>query len=137
MSGQASTAGGLRTVEAGRIGVPADERKVKQVVFNLLSNAVKFTPEGGQVDVRARNEGDTSVAVRDTGIGIAPEDQGRIFEEFQRGTGARAEGPVWGCRWRRLCRAARRAIWVESELGAGSTFSFTIPLAHARPRPSS
>ncbi len=64
--------------------VEADERKVKQVVFNLLSNAVKFTPDGGRVEVRARRVGDQAeVAVADTGVGIDPADQDRIFQEFQ------------------------------------------------------
>ena len=64
--------------------VEADERKVKQIIFNLLSNAVKFTPDGGQVDVSARVvDGGVQVAVRDTGVGIAPEDQAHVFEEFR------------------------------------------------------
>src|SRR5262249_27452496 len=80
--------------QLGRI--EADERKVKQVVFNLLSNAVKFTPPGGQVHVRAwREDNSVWVAVRDTGVGIAPEDQARIFEEFQQAQG-QALGKVEG-----------------------------------------
>src|SRR3954447_2311626 len=64
--------------------IEADERKVKQVVFNLLSNAVKFTPDGGQVDVSAQIvDGVLTVAVRDTGVGIAPEEQLLVFEEFR------------------------------------------------------
>src|SRR5439155_11889859 len=64
--------------------IEADERKVKQTIFNLLSNAVKFTPEGGNVLVSAeRRNGDVVISVRDSGIGIAREDQERIFEEFQ------------------------------------------------------
>ncbi|MDP9251482.1 MAG: ATP-binding protein, partial [Chloroflexota bacterium] len=60
----------------------ADQRKVKQVLFNLLSNAVKFTPEGGKITVRARTASDVAeISVQDTGVGIAPEDQTRIFEE--------------------------------------------------------
>jgi signal transduction histidine kinase len=64
--------------------VPADERKIKQVVLNLLSNSIKFTPEGGRIEVRAvpAEEG-VEVSVSDTGIGIAPEDQGAVFEEFR------------------------------------------------------
>ncbi|HYM17521.1 MAG TPA: GAF domain-containing protein, partial [Micropepsaceae bacterium] len=62
----------------------ADERKVKQILLNLLSNAVKFTPDGGRVDVSAKlDTANVEIAVRDTGIGIAPEDQGVLFEEFK------------------------------------------------------
>src|SRR5262245_4971147 len=79
--------------------VEADERKVKQVLFNLLTNAVKFTPDGGRVTVSARrSDGRVEVAVADTGVGIAPEEQGRVFEEFRqaRGAGGQGEGPGWG-----------------------------------------
>src|SRR5881392_1682150 len=62
----------------------ADERKVKQILVNLLSNAVKFTPDGGRVHVSAaRVDSRVEVSVRDTGIGIAPEDQAVVFEEFK------------------------------------------------------
>jgi signal transduction histidine kinase len=62
----------------------ADERKVRQVVLNLLSNAIKFTPEGGRIDVgAARKDGVVEVSVSDTGVGIAPEDQEAVFEEFR------------------------------------------------------
>ena len=71
-------------VAPGLDTVVADERKVKQVVVNLLANAVKFTPDGGTVSLRAaRNDGEVRLTVHDTGIGIAGEDQERIFEEFQ------------------------------------------------------
>ena len=65
--------------------IRADERKVKQIVLNLLSNAVKFTPDGGRVEVSMRTGTATrsKVAVDDTGIGIAPEDQAAVFEEFR------------------------------------------------------
>jgi signal transduction histidine kinase len=68
-----------------RVGdIVADERKVKQILLNLLSNAVKFTPEGGRVGLTATAaDGVVTIAVRDTGIGIAPEDQAAIFEEFR------------------------------------------------------
>ena len=114
--------------------IEADERKVKQVVFNLLSNAVKFTPDGGRVDVAARLVDDeVQIAVRDTGIGIAPEDQARVFEEFQQvGAPAAASGEGTGLGLalaQQVRRAARRPIWVESEVGVGSTFTFALPLA--------
>ena len=64
--------------------VRADERKIKQVLLNLLSNAIKFTPEGGRIEVRAKQvAGSVEIAVSDTGVGIAPEDQEAIFEEFR------------------------------------------------------
>src|SRR5512138_384425 len=68
-----------------RIGtVRGDERKVKQVFLNLLSNALKFTPEGGRIDVHASvHDGAAEISVCDTGVGIAPEDQEAIFEEFR------------------------------------------------------
>ena len=61
-----------------------DERKIKQILLNLLSNAVKFTPEGGRIGINARQaDGSVEISVSDTGIGIAPEDQAKIFEEFR------------------------------------------------------
>ncbi|HEX6382448.1 MAG TPA: response regulator, partial [Acidimicrobiia bacterium] len=111
--------------------VTADERKVKQVVFNLLSNAVKFTPDGGRIDLSARcSSGEVEVAVRDTGIGIAPEDQERVFEEFQQA--GQREGSGLGLA---LCRSFVELhggqIRLQSEVGVGSTFAFTLPLASA------
>src|SRR5204862_1596008 len=68
--------------------IRADERKIRQVVFNLLSNAVKFTPSGGRVAVSARrHDGVVEIAVADTGVGIAPAEQERIFEEFEQARG--------------------------------------------------
>src|SRR5262245_26934874 len=76
----------LQATVDSRLGdVRADERKIKQVVLNLLSNAIKFTPEGGRIDVRAVPvDGTVEVSVSDTGVGIAPEDQEAVFEEFRR-----------------------------------------------------
>jgi GAF domain-containing protein len=112
--------------------VAGDERKVKQVVYNLLSNAVKFTPDGGRVDVRAaRQDGAVQVTVRDTGIGIAPEDQERIFEEFSqvgRDPERSREGTGLGLTLsKRYVELHGGRIWVESEPGHGSAFSFTLP----------
>jgi GAF domain-containing protein/two-component sensor histidine kinase len=111
----------------------ADERKVKQIVFNLLSNAVKFTPDGGKVTVSARRVEDAvEVAVQDSGIGIAPADQERIFEEFrqvsQTASTAR-EGTGLGLALaRRFVELHGGRIWVESAVGQGSTFTFTLPV---------
>jgi signal transduction histidine kinase/CheY-like chemotaxis protein len=108
--------------------VEADERKVKQVVFNLLSNAVKFTPDGGRVAVRARRVGDRAeVAVADTGAGIDPADQDRIFQEFQQA--GQQEGSGLGLALARSLVALHGGrLWVESEPGSGSTFAFTLPV---------
>jgi signal transduction histidine kinase len=119
-----------------RLGeIRADQRKVKQVLLNLLSNAVKFTPEGGRIDVRAAlANGSVEISVTDTGIGIAPEDHEAVFEEFKQLGKAekKAEGTGLGLA---LCRKFVELhggrIWVKSEIGAGSTFTFSIPVGVA------
>jgi signal transduction histidine kinase len=115
--------------------VVGDERRVRQVIFNLLSNAVKFTPAGGSVDVSAlQANGEVRVEVADTGPGIAPEDQERIFEEFQQteAGAAQREGTGLGLALsKRLVELHGGRIWVESELGEGSTFVFTLPVRSA------
>src|SRR5262249_15881199 len=119
-----------------RLGqIQADERKIRQVVLNLLSNAIKFTPGGGRVEVTARpNDGSLEVSVTDTGIGIAPEDQEAVFEEFRQvgQSDKKAEGTGLGLT---LCRKFIELhggrIWVKSEVGQGSTFTFTIPVVTA------
>ncbi len=117
-----------------RVGaVVGDERKIKQVILNLLSNAVKFTPEGGRVTVRALPAGDAvEVSVSDTGIGIAPEDQGAIFEEFRQvGTdyARKREGTGLGLTLaRKFVELHGGTIRVASEAGKGSTFTFTLPV---------
>jgi signal transduction histidine kinase len=114
--------------------IEADERKVKQVLFNLLTNAVKFTPDGGSVRVAALlKEGEIAVSVTDTGIGIAPEDQERIFEAFQQAghsAGRAKEGTGLGLPLaRQFVELHGGRMWVESQVGKGSTFSFSLPLA--------
>jgi len=117
-----------------RLGeIRADQRKVKQVLLNLLSNAVKFTPEGGRIDVRAGlADGRVEISVTDTGIGIAPEDQEAVFEEFRQVGKAEkeAEGTGLGLA---LCRKFVELhggrIWVKSQIGTGSIFTFTMPLS--------
>jgi signal transduction histidine kinase len=117
--------------------VAGDERRIKQVIFNLLSNAVKFTPAGGEVDVSAtRANGEVRVSVADTGPGIAPEDRERIFEEFQQsetGVGLR-EGTGLGLALsKRYVELHGGRIWVESEVGRGSTFTFVLPARSITP----
>jgi signal transduction histidine kinase len=113
--------------------VTADERRIRQILFNLLSNAVKFTPAGGRIDVSAeRVDGEIQVAVADTGEGIPLEDLDRIFEEFQQtDAGARQqEGTGLGLALsKRLVELHGGRIWVESQVGVGSRFVFTLPVA--------
>ncbi|MBE7521972.1 MAG: GAF domain-containing protein [Burkholderiales bacterium] len=116
----------------GVADVTADERKFKQILLNLLTNAVKFTPDGGRIVVAARRiDGALEVAVRDTGIGIAKEDQAAVFEEFRqvgRHYTNKQEGTGLGLALtRRFVELHGGAIVLESEPGKGSTFTFTIP----------
>jgi signal transduction histidine kinase len=112
--------------------VNGDERKIKQVLLNLLSNAVKFTPEGGRIEIKARQQnGNVEISVSDTGIGIAPEDQAKIFEEFRQVGGDNAkkiEGTGLGLTLaKKFVELHGGKIWVESEVGTGSTFTFSLP----------
>ena len=111
--------------------VAGDERRIRQVIFNLLTNAVKFTPPGGSVDVWAKQvNGEVSVSVADTGRGIAGEDLRRIFEEFQQTEAGIEQGEGTGLGLalsKRLVELHGGRIWVDSELGKGSTFVFTLP----------
>ena len=117
-----------------RLGeLTGDERKIKQILLNLLSNAVKFTPAGGRVDVDAVSaDRVVEISVSDTGIGIAPQDQETIFEEFRQvGTdyAQKREGTGLGLTLtRKFVELHGGKIWVESEVGRGSTFTFTLPL---------
>ena len=112
--------------------VDGDERRLLQVIFNLLSNAVKFTPEGGSVVVASsRMNGEVQVSVTDTGPGIAPEDRERIFEEFQQTAVGVEQGEGTGLGLalsKRLVELHGGRIWVESEPGRGSRFTFTLPM---------
>ena len=113
--------------------VYADRVRVKQVLYNLLSNAVKFTPEGGRVSVECQlAEPYLVVRVRDTGIGIRPEDQSLIFEEFRQADAAEnrvKEGTGLGLAiTKRLLEQLGGSISLESEFGKGSVFTFTLPV---------
>jgi GAF domain-containing protein len=115
-----------------------DERKIKQILLNLLSNAVKFTPEGGRIGINARQaDGSVEISVSDTGIGIAPEDQAKIFEEFRQVGGDyvhKKEGTGLGLTLaKKFVELHGGKIWVESEVGKGSTFSFTLPERSSNP----
>lgn len=131
------------------IRIAADERKLKQIMFNLLSNAVKFTPEGGSIWVRARratlvdaaartimnedyNDDFIEISVSDTGIGIKEEDRPKLFKEFSqiestyiseyKGTG------LGLALTKKMVELHGGRIWLESEYGKGSKFTFMIPL---------
>ena len=122
-----------RTIDPRLGELVGDERKIKQVLLNLLSNAVKFTPEGGQIMLKAVvADGSVEISVSDTGIGIAPEDQEAIFEEFRQvgGDDARKrEGTGLGLTLaKKFVEMHGGRIWVKSEVGEGSTFTFTLPV---------
>jgi signal transduction histidine kinase len=124
----------LRAEIDERLGeLNADERKFKQIMLNLLSNAVKFTPDGGRIDVSAkRDTTNVEIAVRDTGVGIAPHDQAALFEEFRqvgRDTTKKAEGTGLGLALtKRFVELHGGAIRVESAPGKGSTFTVLLPI---------
>lgn len=111
--------------------VEADRDRLQQVVGNLLTNAIKFTPVG-TITLRAWHaDGEISIAVTDTGIGIAPDDQGRIFEKFQQVGDTLTDKPhgtgLGLCICRDIVVYHGGRLWVESRLGEGSTFTFTLP----------
>jgi signal transduction histidine kinase/DNA-binding response OmpR family regulator len=112
--------------------IEADELRFKQVMLNLLSNAVKFTPDGGEVVVRARVDGpELVVTVSDTGIGIAPDDRERIFESFQQGGRGvqQQEGTGLGLTLsKRILELLGGRMWLKTEVGVGSTFGFAVPV---------
>jgi PAS domain S-box-containing protein len=112
--------------------VYADRVRFKQVLYNLLSNAVKFTSKDGSIEIRCYDEGNLiALSVTDTGIGIRPEDQEMVFEEFRQvegDAGAKQEGTGLGLAiTRRLVEQQGGKIWLESKPGAGSRFTFTLP----------
>lgn len=116
--------------------VYADRVRFKQILYNLLSNAVKFTPQGGKVRVESSTTGSFArITVSDTGVGITLEDQEAIFDEFRQvGTTANGvkEGTGLGLAiTKRLVEQQSGKIWVESEPGKGSRFSFTLPLVRS------
>ncbi|HXE96839.1 MAG TPA: ATP-binding protein, partial [Dongiaceae bacterium] len=114
----------------------ADQRKLKQILFNLLSNAVKFTPAPGTVNVSAVRDGDfIEITVADTGIGIREEDIPKLFRPFTQLESVYTkgfEGTGLGLALnRQMVELHGGRIWVKSEIGVGSRFSFTIPLTQA------
>jgi signal transduction histidine kinase len=131
-----ATRGGLRLEQHLPPGLmaPCDRERILQVLANLLGNAVKFTPAGGTVTVEARAEADeVHVAVRDTGPGIPEDEQPRLFERYWQSRSAAHQGSGLGLYIARgLVEAHGGRLWVESVTGAGSTFTFTLPLPPGR-----
>jgi two-component system phosphate regulon sensor histidine kinase PhoR len=117
--------------------VLGDPAKTRRILSNLLDNAVKYSPDGGRIDVIIALQGDRlRFTVRDEGLGIPPGEQERIFEKFYRLDAAMSRGVggsglgLYICR--ELARGMNGRIWVTSEPGAGSTFSFELPLAETQ-----
>jgi PAS domain S-box-containing protein len=111
----------------------ADADMLRRVLINLLENAIKFTPAGGKIDISARNEDEmVEICVGDTGPGIPPADQDRIFQKFTRLVSK--DGPRGLGLGLAYCRLAVRGhggeIWVESQPGKGARFKFTMPIAN-------
>jgi PAS domain S-box-containing protein len=130
------------TVSPNLPAVTSDKDRLVQVVTNLLSNAIKFTPDGGNIEVKAQTlEGDKSrkkadmvmVSVTDSGIGIDPKDHKSIFEKFKQVGDTLTDKPKGTGLGLPICKEIIEhfggRLWVESELGKGSTFFFTLPLA--------
>jgi two-component system, OmpR family, phosphate regulon sensor histidine kinase PhoR len=113
--------------------VLVDATRLTQVLVNLLHNAIKFTQPGGQITAQAQLQAEmVCFSIHDTGIGISEADMPRIFERFYKADRARSGGGtgLGLAIARHLVEAHRGAIWAESAEGKGSTFSFTIPIAH-------
>jgi two-component system phosphate regulon sensor histidine kinase PhoR len=124
------------TVGSGLLPVLADVSRIQQVIVNLLHNAIKFTNPGGQIQLNAKEENGTVIfSIEDNGIGISEEDQSRIFERFYKTDRARASGGTGlGLSIaRHIIEAHGGNIWVDSQLGKGSTFYFSIPLSTPNP----
>jgi signal transduction histidine kinase/CheY-like chemotaxis protein len=122
----------LRVEVGASVGpIYSDELRVKQVLINLMTNAVKFTEDGGSVRVSAKRAGpEIEITVTDTGIGVPDADQERIFESFQQGGrgSSREEGTGLGLTLsRRIVELLGGRMWLESEVGSGSTFGFSLP----------
>ena len=118
--------------DVGRI--EADPRRLNQVLGNLVGNAIKFTPEGGAIEVGARREGSKEVKlwVKDSGVGIPPDEIGSLFQKYCQVSSAKAAGETGTGLGLVICKMIAEAhggyIEVESEPGKGSTFTLTLPL---------
>ena len=119
-------------VDPNVVFIKGDQAKLRQAIQNLLSNAAKYSPLGGQIMITADDYSDTQIliSVSDEGIGIPPEQLGKLFKKFSRvetgeGSGIKGAGlGLWICR--EVVHAHGGTIWVESEAGTGTTFKFTL-----------
>jgi signal transduction histidine kinase/CheY-like chemotaxis protein len=115
------------------IAIAADRIRFKQILYNLLSNAIKFTPANGRIDLNVTQDSDrVSISVIDTGVGIRLEDQAVVFDQFRQ-VGKTARGVTEGTGLglaitKNLVERQGGEIWVESKLGEGSRFTFTLPI---------
>ena len=115
--------------------IVGDAARLRQVLLNLAGNAIKFTETGGVAVIvePGERDGDIRFLVRDTGIGLAPEDQARVFRDFEQADGSSTRkfgGTGLGLAIsKRIVERMDGRIAVESEAGGGATFSFTVPLA--------
>jgi signal transduction histidine kinase/CheY-like chemotaxis protein/ligand-binding sensor domain-containing protein len=130
---------GLKLVKDVKPNLPevvGDRDRLIQVVINLISNAVKFTPEGSVTCRAQERDGEVVVSVIDTGMGIAPADQPKVFEKFKQVGDTLTDKPKGTGLGLPICREIVEhhggRVWVESEVGKGSTFSFTLPVKSAR-----
>lgn len=120
--------------------VPMDAERIEQVLINLLGNAMKFTPAEGAITIRAHYQSElrqVEISVQDSGVGIAPEDQARIFDEFAQVRNAQADTSRNGSGLglaiaKRIVEAHHGQLRVESTPGKGSTFFFTLPFKAAK-----
>jgi signal transduction histidine kinase len=109
----------------------ADKRRIRQVLLNLISNAIKFTPKGSITITAQRQDAAIHFTVRDTGIGIDPEDQALVFESFRQAKGGLVEGSGTGLGLpisKRIVEEHRGQMWLESQVKVGSTFHVVLPL---------
>jgi signal transduction histidine kinase len=118
------------------VTVICDKERVLEVLSNLIGNAIKFTKEGGTIKLRARvGSREAVLSVQDTGIGISPAQRRHIFERYWHAECGAGGGTGLGLFIAKgIVEAHGGRMWVESGLGAGSTFSFTLPVRHEGPR---
>ena len=135
----AAESAGITVVSGGqgRLSVRGNEAQLVTALVNLVDNAIAYSPEGTRVAVGTRcRDGNVEISVSDQGIGIAPEEQGKLFRRFYR-VDNRLQRETQGAGLglflsRAIVEAQGGRIWVESQPGRGSRFSFTIPLATPR-----